>query len=224
MSVSLSAIGSTDLKQLTNNMTKPMPLAKVATHRQGPARRPHEVPKQRVWRLADATGYRVISETERADAIWLAVNAELVMPALSASRIAYPTRVRRHIRENMRPIYVKCRYDCLYPATAQECQSSSDEAETPASAEVLRISPAGEVRGLPSRASHAAKKYMRSLPDRAARSMIGQACKKKGGKEIWDLILMAHDHRFLTQTRRTPAVTTLRVLFSDSPRDSGAKM
>ena len=55
-------------------------------------------------------------------------------------RAAYPSRVRRHVRENMRAIYVQCR-DLPGTAPAVPGQIPADEAEGPAVAGILQITP-----------------------------------------------------------------------------------
>jgi hypothetical protein len=56
----------------------------------------------------DSTNYRMVSRNERSDAMWLAVNATIALPALLETRITNPERARRHLRENLPAIYVLC--------------------------------------------------------------------------------------------------------------------
>jgi hypothetical protein len=57
------------------------------------------------------------------------------------------------------------------------------------------------------------------LANGKARATIGRICSKKGaGQEIWNLILAAIDHGFLTQTDADITTLSVRALFPNSPR------
>jgi hypothetical protein len=167
----------------------------------------------------DSTGYRVLSTNERQDAVWVAVNSELVMPALRESRVAYPSRVRRHVRENMRAIYVQCQDNLPGTAGAVPGQIPANEAEKPAAASVLQITPPlASQRAVIGKLPRGDEVYA-IFASRQSRAMLGRVCRKgSAGKEIWDLILVAVDNGFLAQTNIRVETVTARVLFPNSPR------
>jgi hypothetical protein len=155
----------------------------------------------------DHTGYVGVTRDERPDAMWMAVNAETVLRALSETRIVSPTRARRHLRENIAALYKQCNgvpSVTKDSATGDEVHQIAESSETTMPEVALDTSPAQESvveqrTELPSlkrgwlHGLDRADEVMAVFQHAKTRSTVGRIAQTGGGKQIWCLLLQAID-------------------------------
>ena len=82
----------------------------------------------------DTTGYRVIARNERQDAMWLAFNEEIALPAMTETRIGNPQNIRKHIREKLSAVYAQCKevsVTCGHVTNSEKSLSPKPEVSAP---------------------------------------------------------------------------------------------
>jgi hypothetical protein len=161
----------------------------------------------------DYTNYRMVSRDERSSAMWLCVNAAIVLPALQETRIANPEWARRHVRINLPSIYAQCdEVRSVAEVSATDVVPTSEpEAqpiEPPAAEKVVLAIPEKAESEAQSKLADLPRKQMRNqgrqspiagLPDadlvyahmleNKARSAIGKFVRTSKGRPVWPLLI-----------------------------------